>query len=331
MHWRDKQATFEDLLDRNRGRFAAIARAYADSDLDDLLQEILLQIWRIDSWLSVAENAKSTYQKLLQDRIATPLGMPDCTVDLTDEQKKRFAPPHNKVSSPTLAWMFADLPGAGGVHANMRDLMRFAKAQLNPPKDKLGEVIELAWKQHIPADASGPAMGLGWMIHADGETRWHNGGTGGSRSVILINRQIKTAIIVLCNTAVNDEADELAAKLMLEVVVRKAANKPKEKPNGELTEQQIKELKIDADLRSRLTGRYQLAPNFIFDVKDQNGQLMVGITNQETQEVFSDTATRWSYRGLDATLEFHLKSKGPAIALTLHQNGAAQRAKRIGK
>ena len=60
MHWREKQATFEDLLDRNRGRFAAIARAYADSDLDDLLQEILLQIWRslatfegrstIDTW-----------------------------------------------------------------------------------------------------------------------------------------------------------------------------------------------------------------------------------------------------------------------------------------
>ena len=29
----------------------------------------------------------------------------------------------------------------------MRDMMRFAQAQLTPPTGKLGEAIELAWKQ----------------------------------------------------------------------------------------------------------------------------------------------------------------------------------------
>ncbi len=79
----------------------------------------------------------------------------------------------------------------------------------------------------------------------------------------------------------------------------------------------------------RLVGRYQLLPNFIFDVRNEDGRLMVGITNQPTQEVFADSPTKWSYRGVDATLEFHLRSEGPAYALTLHQNGSAQRAKRI--
>jgi hypothetical protein len=79
----------------------------------------------------------------------------------------------------------------------------------------------------------------------------------------------------------------------------------------------------------RLVGRYQLAPNFIFDVNLKNGHLMVGITNQPTQEVFADTPTKWSYRGVDAKLEFHLRAEGPAYALTLHQNGAAQKANRI--
>lgn len=51
---------FEQLLRRNQGRLAAIARTYAGSDADDLLQEISLQIWRaldgfqarsnIDTW-----------------------------------------------------------------------------------------------------------------------------------------------------------------------------------------------------------------------------------------------------------------------------------------
>ena len=79
----------------------------------------------------------------------------------------------------------------------------------------------------------------------------------------------------------------------------------------------------------RLVGRYQLTPNFIFDVKHKDGHLMVGITNQPTQEVFADSPTKWSYRGVDAQLEFHLRAEGPAYALTLHQNGGAQKAKRI--
>ena len=73
-----------------------------------------------------------------------------------------------KFGSATSPWTFADLPGAGGIHATMRDMMRFAKAQLTPPTGTLGEAIELAWKQQRDADASGPAMGLGWVIRG----RW---------------------------------------------------------------------------------------------------------------------------------------------------------------
>ena len=56
----DTKSDFEQLLRRNRGRLAAIAHSYAHAEEDDLLQEILLQIWRslsgferrsnIDTW-----------------------------------------------------------------------------------------------------------------------------------------------------------------------------------------------------------------------------------------------------------------------------------------
>ena len=56
----DYESECEQLLQRNRGRLMAIARSYPDNDTDDLLQEILLQIWRgiqrfeqrssIDTW-----------------------------------------------------------------------------------------------------------------------------------------------------------------------------------------------------------------------------------------------------------------------------------------
>jgi RNA polymerase sigma-70 factor, ECF subfamily len=69
-----KSSDFEQLLARNRGRLTAIARSYARDDADDLLQEILLQIWRsldrfekrssIDTWCyRVALNTAMSWRR----------------------------------------------------------------------------------------------------------------------------------------------------------------------------------------------------------------------------------------------------------------------------
>ena len=272
----------------------------------------------------VAQQAGRSYQQLLQKRIAEPLGMTDCAVSLSRDQRQRLATPHDKFGSVTKPWTFSNLPGAGGIRATMRDMLRFAQAQLDPPTGKLGEAIELAWKQHRDADASGPAMGLGWVIAGDGQTRWHNGQTGGSHSSIFINRQLNCAVVILCNTAVKNEVDQLAMQLVLKAAGREIKPEPKKTPDPKAGD-----LAIDAKHRRRLEGRYQLAPNFIFTVRDRNGHLMVSITNQPTQEVFPDSLTHWSYRGVDATLEFKLSKTGPAKSLILHQNGVKQTARRI--
>jgi len=273
----------------------------------------------------IVEKASKSYEQLLQERIAGPLKMADCTVLLSDDQKKRFATPHDKYGSAVALWEFADLPGAGGIHATLRDMMRFAKAQLEPPSGPIGEAIELAWKQHTEADETGPAMGLGWIIAGDGQTRWHNGQTGGSTSALFINRKLKCAVVILCNTSVkNEEIDKLALQ-----IVRKAAGQETPPAPEEDADDAPEGLAIDEKLRRRLVGRYQLTPDFIFTVKDEEGRLMVTITNQPTNEVFPDSPTRWSYRGLDATLEFKLPKTGRARSLILHQNGASQTARRI--
>jgi len=390
----------------------------------------------------VAQKAGKSYQQLLRERIAKPLRMTDCTVSLSSDQRKRLALPHNKFGSATALWTFADLPGAGGLHATMRDMMRFAKAQLTPPAGTLGKAIELSWKQHRDADASGPAMGLGWVIAADGQTRWHNGQTGGSHSALFINRELNCAIVVLCNTALANEVDQLAAQLLLKVAGLETAAEPGErgerdngpqklspftdvqfeaeqvivdydgqtyqwlelngikvedivtsskKQFGQRWQMRIKEdlvellwgmdhqpdnmvklrlldlktkrdfvvenapmtkenrsaivgkrqrgdgettdrggdVAIDAELRGRLAGRYQLTPDFIFDVHDRDGRLMVGATNQPSLEVLPDSPTRWSCREIGATIEFKLAKTGPAESLVLHQNGAKQTARRM--
>lgn len=272
----------------------------------------------------IAQKARKPYQQLLRERIAEPLQMTDCTTSLSSDQRNRLATPHDKFGSATSPWGSTDLPGAGGICATMRDMLRFARAQLNPPDGPPGEAIELAWKQQTEADGSGFAMGLGWLIAADGQTRWHDGLTAGSASAIFINRQLKVAVVVLCNTAATNEVSQLAMRL-----VTKAAGQDVEPEPAEKSDEKSDEVAIDAKLRRRLVGRYQLKPSFIFTVTDRDGHLMVGITNQPTQEVFPDSPTRWSYRGVEATLEFKLTKSGPAKSLILHQNGVQQTARRI--
>ena len=74
MDQKEKQSIFDDLLVRSRGRLAAVAGAYAPEDADDLLQEILIQIWRslstfkgdssIDTWsYRVAINTSLTWRR----------------------------------------------------------------------------------------------------------------------------------------------------------------------------------------------------------------------------------------------------------------------------
>jgi CubicO group peptidase (beta-lactamase class C family) len=278
----------------------------------------------------VAQKAGKSYQQLLQERIAEPLQMTDCTVDLSEDQRKRLATPHHKFGSATRPWSHSDLPGAGGIHATMRDMLRFAQAQLTPPTGKLGDAIELAWKQQRDADASGPAMGLAWVIAADRQTRWHNGQTGGSHSAIFINRELHCAVVVLCNTALNvagpNEVDQLAMQLVL-----KAAGQESKPELGETSDQGSGALAIDAKLRHRLEGRYQVAPGMIFTVRDRDGHLMVDTMGQPAQEVFPDSPTRWSLRGVDATFEFRLGKTGPATSLVFHQSQTASRIEEESK
>lgn len=51
----NQTSEFERLLHGSRGRLYAIARTFADTEAEDLLQEILLQIWR--SWPTFKEHS----------------------------------------------------------------------------------------------------------------------------------------------------------------------------------------------------------------------------------------------------------------------------------
>ncbi|MEO8271723.1 MAG: serine hydrolase, partial [Aureliella sp.] len=216
--------------------------------------------------------------------------------------------------------------GAGTVHVSIEDYAKYARWQLagNPsPVLRSQAAFDHLRKPQVDYTLPGAKYGCGWIILDTGlgPALNHAGSNTNTFALIWILPESNFAIIVCTNSGQAQAfpaCDEMVSYLMMEHASSSTSpqSQPSSSDSGEVSPE-------------RLVGRYQLAPNFVFDVSFKQGHLMVGITNQPTQEVFADSPMKWSYRGVEAQLEFHLRAEGPAYALTLHQNGAAQKAKRV--
>jgi D-alanyl-D-alanine-carboxypeptidase/D-alanyl-D-alanine-endopeptidase len=260
--------------------------------------------------------AKSTYEDLVRNRIAVPLKMTSTRITIDKESKSRFAPGHMADGQPAANWDLPVLAGAGGVRTTVNDMLLFAAANLAPPKGKLGGAMELAWTIHQKPITKGDApLGLGWHVAVDG-TRWHNGETGGYHSMILVNRQSRSSVILLTNTATR-EVDQLASDILKMISGAKVAPRTFEKS-----------IAVSAEALQKLVGSYELAPNVLFTVKATDGKLMIALTGQPSYQVFPRSETLWFYKVVDATITFNVDKNGKCDSLVLFQNGIKQTAKR---
>lgn len=110
-------------------------------------------------------------------------------------------------------WDFDVLFGAGGILSTTEDLAKFAKAQFNPKNKEL----ELTRKTTFEIKGN-TKIGLGWhKLESENakDLLWHNGGTGGYSSSIVMKVEEKTAVIILSNVSdINDEIDALSYELI---------------------------------------------------------------------------------------------------------------------
>lgn len=263
----------------------------------------------------LCQSSDLKYHDLLTDRILKPLGMKSSGVQLSLDQQKRFAAANTALGVPAKPWDFADLPGAGGIRSTTRDMLVFAHANLGPPDNEVGKALKLAWKNQRMG--AGFEMGLGWHIAKDGETRWHNGQTGGYHSMLMINRPLKTAVVLLTNTATS-EVDQLAEQLMRQLAGGKETPRVFDKS-----------INVSNAVMQTYVGLYELAPGVNFDVQLKEGKLMVRLANQPSLQVFAKTPTEWFYKAVKASITFQTDDDGNVTALELSQNGAQQTAKRI--
>ncbi len=267
----------------------------------------------------LATKAGTTYESLLKQRIVDPLAMTSTSVRVSAENRPRVAPPHQASGAADHEWAFDAFAGAGAIHGTTSDMLRFIDAHLHPlespAQQPLARAIELAWQQHLPAADGGFAMGLGWHIARDGETRWHNGQTGGYHSMMLISRRLECGVIVLSNSA-SAEIDALG-----ESIIQLLAG-------AKVEPTKIPDVQLESEGVARLAGDYVLAPGFIMTVTTKAERLFVQLTGQPQLRVYPTSLTEWSYREVAAKLSFELPEQGSATSVTLHQNGRVIKATR---
>ncbi len=85
----------------------------------------------------------------------------------------------------------------------------------------------------------------------------------------------------------------------------------------------------DLGLLDKLTGRYELMPGFVLEVRRQGDELWTQATGQQALRILPESESRWFLTEVDAVLEFSGWEDGQADALMLFQAGREMPAKRV--
>jgi CubicO group peptidase (beta-lactamase class C family) len=156
-----------------------------------------------------------TYEQLANDLIFKKYKMQHSSTEKTKVQNILIEG-LNEDGEPTPNWTAGALIGAGGIYSTVEDLSKFALAQFDSTNLELNLTRDSTFSETKTRD-----VGLGWFIikRKNGDRwYWHNGGTGGYTSSMVLDIKNKNGIILLSNLSSYhsqfENIDQLAFGLM---------------------------------------------------------------------------------------------------------------------
>ena len=162
----------------------------------------------------LAERYGKPWQVLVRDNITAPLGMADTVQDLRGaggDKSGRMAQAYNNraLESP---WDFQALAGAGALRSTAADMLVFSRAIMAGSNGPLGPAAE---RLLTPlAEFRGSPIGYALFMRGPPDRRiyWHDGLTGGYRSLWMMAPDTQEAVIVLAG---NTHAPTSLAQVMM--------------------------------------------------------------------------------------------------------------------
>jgi CubicO group peptidase (beta-lactamase class C family) len=148
---------------------------------------------------AIAHAAGTGYRELVDLRIVKPLDLGVCYVPADPAQLRSQAlTGRSRSGRAREPWTGEALGPAGGVRATVGAMARLTGALLD------GSAPGAAALDPV-ADFSGPAVRIGaaWLTlaHKNRLVTWHNGGTGGFRSWLGLDREARTGVVLMSATS----------------------------------------------------------------------------------------------------------------------------------
>jgi CubicO group peptidase (beta-lactamase class C family) len=140
--------------------------------------------------------------------------MSSTAIELDDALRSRLAPGHNALGQEVPNWDLPTIAGAGALRSTVTDMLAYLAANLDPNDSPLGRAIRRSHEPRVTTENPNLRVGLAWHIlnAYDRTIVWHNGGTGGYRSMLVFDADRGIGVIALTNS--NRSVDEIALHLL---------------------------------------------------------------------------------------------------------------------
>lgn len=160
----------------------------------------------------LAEQAGKPWQKLVAEEILEPLGMSSTSAPLTTLPTDA---PHGFTAPGWAAqpWLMGGYGPAGGLRSTSSDMAKFAQLIASHATSGTASFASKDSPLNSERPADSPPAPLGWMQDTDG-LWWHNGGTGGYSTILIIDPHTGDSAFAAGNTAI--DVDNLGAVLLRE-------------------------------------------------------------------------------------------------------------------
>lgn len=147
---------------------------------------------------AVAAGAGTSYAELLDARLTRPLGLPALYAPATPaDLRPQALEGRSRSGRPMAPWTGEALAPAGGVRASAPSLARLLQALLD------GSSPGMAALEPVERIRGAASIGAAWVVLPhDGRTiTWHDGGTGGFRAWLGLDRAAGTGVALVSATA----------------------------------------------------------------------------------------------------------------------------------
>jgi CubicO group peptidase (beta-lactamase class C family) len=217
--------------------------------------------------------------------------------------------------------------GAGALRSSANDMLTFLEAFLGYKESLLAPAMKAMLEVRRPAVQA--TVGLGWIImSAHGrEIAGHDGRTGGFCSVVGYNPEERIGVVVLSNASTRSGVGDIGLHLLNPKAPLASPEPPKQRT----------EIRIDPRLLDNYTGRYQVAPNLIFEITRDGDRLFAqGFAQAPNQpialpkfELLAEGEKKFFASVADSQITFETGPEGRATSLILHRGGRDMPAPRL--